>query len=244
MHRPELIRPRDPAPGGGAGGSGRVESRLARGIAFARAVRAVCRERGVTRTLRLAVHELLFDLRHRTDTSLDFPSGAARSRVEYAGHEGSNPLLFSEMVEAARLVREESVFLDYGAGKGRALLLAAQHGFRKVIGVERSPALCAIGRANLAVFRRNHLDHAVELHCGDAAALPVPDEVDVVYLFNPFGAETMLRVIARLLDSLDRAPRQLHVLYLHPLLAPLFVEAGFTPVRSGADWLILRHAGP
>jgi hypothetical protein len=41
-------------------------------------------------------------------------------------------------------------FIDYGAGKGRALALASGMGFGRVIGLELFPSLCADARRNLA----------------------------------------------------------------------------------------------
>src|SRR5205085_6617351 len=43
----------------------------------------------------------------------------------------------------------EDVFLDYGCGKGRALVAAASRGFGEVIGVELAPELCAAAEANV-----------------------------------------------------------------------------------------------
>src|SRR5713226_561215 len=40
-------------------------------------------------------------------------------------------------------------FVDLGCGKGRALILAHEAGFRNLIGVEMSPKLAAAARSNL-----------------------------------------------------------------------------------------------
>src|SRR5580692_3477265 len=49
---------------------------------------------------------------------------------------------------------EETTFVDVGAGMGRAMLLAAEHPFHAVIGVELYPALVRIARRNLTVWRK------------------------------------------------------------------------------------------
>ena len=47
-------------------------------------------------------------------------------------------------------------FLDIGAGKGRALLVAAESPFNEVVGVELNPSLAAIARNNIAIATPNN----------------------------------------------------------------------------------------
>ncbi len=44
----------------------------------------------------------------------------------------------------------------------------------------------------------------------------------VVFLFNPFGAATMTRVVANLERTLAEHPRPIYVIYANPLHADLF----------------------
>src|SRR5712692_5078358 len=216
------------------------QSLVSRAGAVARMFRRVCRKRGFVRAMWLGVHELFFDLWNGTRTSLDIPNGSVASPKNYEGHEGSNPLLFEELLRTVSLERGRSVFLDYGAGKGRALLLAAQHGFKKAIGVELSAALCATALRNSSTYRKRHPWSSIEVHCADAATFEVPDEVNVAYFFNPFGPEVMLAAIDRIIESLRRSPREFHVIYLNPRYGELFIRKGFIPVyRQGTEGLIL-----
>ncbi|HEX8110264.1 MAG TPA: class I SAM-dependent methyltransferase [Kofleriaceae bacterium] len=207
---------------------------------IAKIFRSAWRRHGLIRTVRLWSSELRFDLQNRTATALDLRGGSLHSRNRSGGHEGSNPLLFAELIRHAPVDRASSVFLDFGAGKGRALLLAAQHGFRKAIGVEVRADLCAIARSNITTYRRGHSPCAMEMHCVDAAVFEVPDEVNVAYFFNPFGPEVMRATLAHITESLGRRPREFFVVYLHPSLEALFLEAGFRRVwREGTDGAIL-----
>ncbi len=204
------------------------------------AVPAVRRRHGTVWTLRLAASELLFDLRHGTDTTLhtdtsgssratDFRGGHAS--VEAPRHEACNPVIFAEMVRHLPIDPADATMLDFGAGKGRALIMAVERGFRRAVGVELSAQLCVVADQNLARFRPRHPAARIELVCDDAATFEVPDEVNVAFLFNPFGADVVAAIIEQIDSSVRRAPRAFHVMYVYPLFADQFLEAGFSVER-------------
>ena len=75
------------------------------------------------------------------------------------------------------------LFIDFGSGKGRALLLASELPFKKIVGIEFSPPLHEIARANW----RNYLSatqrcKAVELLCLDVVEYAIPPEPAVMCL--------------------------------------------------------------
>lgn len=109
------------------------------------------------------------------------------------------------------------VFLDYGCGQGRALVVAARQPFAKVMGIELSEELCVAARQNLnsAAPRLQCLNH--EVIRADAQSWPLPDEVTVVFLFNPFRGPVLESAIRQIGASLKRRPRNLKVLYVQPL---------------------------
>ena len=119
-------------------------------------------------------------------------------------------------LEAARVRAWEDVFLDYGCGRGRALLVAAGFPFRRVIGVEIVPALVREARRSAA--------RAGRLSCGsilveqaDAADYELPRDVTVALLFHPFSGATLARVLERVRASLREAPRRFRIAHLSPL---------------------------
>jgi hypothetical protein len=108
--------------------------------------------------------------------------------------------------------------LDAGAGKGRAILTAAQHPFRQVVGVELNPALADIARANILAFTRSPAASAlapITLVEGDALEVPLPDTPTVVTLFHPFEAPVLRRFIARLEQHFSERPGQFDILYIN-----------------------------
>ena len=123
-------------------------------------------------------------------------------------------------------VSEDDTFVDFGCGKGRVVHQAARRPFRKVIGVEISPALAAVARAGLAARSRQHRAKEIEIVVADAAEYTIPDEVTIVYFFHPFFGETFDAVMRNLDDSLDRRPRRMSVIYVWPLFARQITATG------------------
>ncbi len=117
----------------------------------------------------------------------------------------------------ARLdVRRDDVFLDLGSGKGRVVLQAAQRPFRRVVGVELAGALHDIALRNVASARAKLCCQDVELVRADVTDYRVPDDVTVVYMCNPFRGDTFDAAARALIDSVDRAPRTLRLIYQVP----------------------------
>ena len=111
--------------------------------------------------------------------------------------------------------RSAYTFVDLGSGKGRMLLVAAEMGFGRCVGVEFSRSLQAQAEENLRRFR-GRKGVAIESVLADAAEFAFPAGDLVVYLFNPFGAETMGRVLRNLERSMEEAPRHVAVVLLWP----------------------------
>ncbi|HKR85650.1 MAG TPA: class I SAM-dependent methyltransferase, partial [Terriglobales bacterium] len=107
----------------------------------------------------------------------------------------------------------EEVFLDYGCGKGRALIMAAQYPFRRVIGIEIASVLVEAARKNIAHVLDKLPCKQIEIRCARADQAEVPPDASVVYLFNPFHGSTLERVIANIRSSLERNPRRLRLIY-------------------------------
>jgi len=120
-------------------------------------------------------------------------------------------------------------FVDLGCGKGRALIVASEHPFKAIIGVEKSKGLVRIAEDNLRIVATAYPERPVArvVH-GDAAAFAMPPGDLLVYLFHPFW----LPVMSALADSLAAAVverRRLFVVYLNPIVrGPLDACPGLT----------------
>ncbi|HWH94462.1 MAG TPA: class I SAM-dependent methyltransferase, partial [Baekduia sp.] len=132
-------------------------------------------------------------------------------------YEATSPESFERVMSQLELGDRELTFVDLGAGKGRALLLASRLPFRRLVGVEFSPELTAIGQRNVEAWRQRHPDCPdIELVCQDATTYEFPDEPLLVYMYNPFEAPVLLEVLANLRASLQRSPRPVMLVSITP----------------------------
>ena len=72
--------------------------------------------------------------------------------IEGHNYAGIEPERFFAIFEKLPVRFEDFVFIDFGSGKGRALLLASEYPFKKIIGIEFSPQLNAIAKRNIALY--------------------------------------------------------------------------------------------
>ncbi|HKB50525.1 MAG TPA: class I SAM-dependent methyltransferase [Solirubrobacterales bacterium] len=133
-----------------------------------------------------------------------------------------------------RSVSAEDVFIDLGSGMGRTVLRAAEYPFKRVIGVELSPALHAIAVENVERCRPRRRCGEVELVCADVLAFDFPDDVTVVFLYNPFRSEIFDEAMAALFRSVARNPRRVRILYRNPVEHRRLLDTG--RVRVLDEW--------
>lgn len=114
--------------------------------------------------------------------------------------------------------------IDFGSGKGIACITLSRH-FHHVTGIELSPRLVASARLNMARVGVSNVDFV----CADAGTVTDLDHFTHVYMFNPFPAVVMRKVMSNLKESQERKPRPLTIIYKNPLCEDAIVEAGFWP---------------
>jgi SAM-dependent methyltransferase len=115
-----------------------------------------------------------------------------------------------------------SIALDYGSGKGGALITLARFPFDQVIGVEISPALIDVAVENL---RRARVEKARVINC-DAAAFQELDRVTHIYMYHPFRGEVIDAVLSNVQASLARAARRLTLIYKNPVYHDAITHSG------------------
>jgi len=138
----------------------------------------------------------------------------------------------------------EFTFIDVGAGKGRALLLASEFGFRGIIGIEILPELVEVARENVREFKQRGTRTGIDLICQDATNFNFPAEPAVVFLFNPLPKAALQRVLQNLERSLHENPRPAFVAYANPIFEHIIGNTqSLTRIAGTAQYLLFRGSG-
>lgn len=170
-----------------------------------------------------------FDRSHGIDTGGIVPvreMGLDARRDAAEQYEATRPSLFREMIGSLALDCSKFCFVDLGCGKGRALLLAAEAGFKEIIGVELSPVLSGIAQQN--VDRCHGVGKGKPQYrvvCVDAAEYQLPAGPCVLYLYNPFKGEVLQRVVRTLGTTYEKQGHEIIVLYYNPIWERVLEEA-------------------
>lgn len=111
------------------------------------------------------------------------------------------------------LIRKKDVLLDYGCGKGRVDFFLSYQTKAHTIGIEYDERMyqSALENQKTAVSRAR-----TDFVWTRAEEYIVPPEVNRYYFFNPFSAEILRDVMARILESHNRNPREAFLFFYYP----------------------------
>ena len=114
-------------------------------------------------------------------------------------------------------------FLDLGCGKGRALLVARAFPFASLTGIELSPYLAKVARANADIVKHRTPGRPIEIVVGDASAPQIPDGDVVIFLLNSFGRALVDRLAETIAAADARAPsRRIFMVAMNPVHGAAF----------------------
>ena len=189
-------------------------------------------------------------MRHPFDTEFGVQtSGLVSGRHLKAGHAhdrhstayyGVAPSIFREICERWRasppaFPAESYSFIDLGAGMGRAVLLAAEMPFREAVGVELNPELARVASKNVTIWEaEGRALCPMRILPQDATEIEFPDGPCLLFLFNPFGATVLRRLIKRIETAFHNRPGELDLLYVnHEQEKVLAGHSGFKTIYRG-----------
>jgi SAM-dependent methyltransferase len=206
----------------------------------------------VFRELTRAENEERFDERHGTDTGGLIH--AVELGLQTRDHFGYSPMpkemfewaIANSGIEPGRF--SSFVFIDLGSGKGRALLRAALHPFRRIVGVEISDALCHVARRNAEIFGKNNpAAPPFEVLNLDAAAYRYPAEDLLVLLVNQsFGGPVLAEVVDHIAQAGREHGREIIVAIAGPARIAVVERSGQFSLRAethGGRRKVFKYSG-
>ena len=148
------------------------------------------------------------------------------NQLHAARYEASDPEFFRNAIKALPIDYQNFVFIDFGSGKGRAILLATEFPFKKIVGVELSEELHSIAEQNVRSFQANTSTcKHIQLLSMDVLGESLPNEPLVCYFGDPFGEPLMIEMLAMIERSMARTPREIFIVYYNPRSGHLFDRA-------------------
>ncbi len=157
----------------------------------------------------LQLHERYWEKRFHLDTGgwvdINFKDGMLYEATPY--------LLLNDILTHLHLGPQD-VFVDLGCGKGRVTCMAARTEVGLVVGIEQDPAFLQQAKQNLSRIPDRKAE--VQWHHGLAQDFDFHQST-IVYMFNPFGAETLQKVVDQLEETLHRNPRTIRIVYANPV---------------------------
>lgn len=185
-----------------------------------------------------------FDKQYGVDTSGLIGGGELRSGhrndVFNTAYYAMAPSRFQRVMEywladESHAAIENYSFVDFGCGKGRAVLLASEFRFREVVGVELHASLANIAEANVAAWKAaGHAVCPVQIICQDATEVVFPEGPCLFYLFHPFGAPVLERLIERIETEFASRSGMLDLIYFNPEAGEsIEVHGGFERLWTG-----------
>jgi hypothetical protein len=167
-----------------------------------------------------------WDRRLRVQTFGFHPGLGEPSSYDWRVHYTPTP--YTDIFRLLRMVnlRSDDVFVDLGAGMGRAVFAASWYGAGRSIGVEVVQNLCNKAIEN---YRQSRLARRnIEFICSRAQDYQNCDTT-VLFMFHPFGEATVSQVLRNI--ELARQSK------LQPTLRIIYVNPVYDFVLQQLNWL-------
>ena len=145
----------------------------------------------------------------------------ARLKIQTTGRDDTNsdeyrfpyeptPYSVLERLADSGLIGNDDVVLDYGCGKGRVGFFLSHQTKAKTIGIEYDERFYGNALENQKSGAK------AEFVLTTAENYEVPEAVNRCYFFNPFSAQILHKVMARILDSYYENPREIFLFFYYP----------------------------
>ena len=192
---------------------------------------------GINWNFKIAYHILLHEIKGENKYGINTTGSDELHKTNAAGTDISHATIY---MPASYILLEDVFkqlptnpskhFVDIGCGKGRALCVAAHHGFKKVTGVDFSKEFCANATDNLIITKKIFPSFNFSVINKDASLFDIPDNADCIFFFNPFDLFIMNKVAKKIKESYVRKPRTIYIIYLNPLYKNELLNIGFKEI--------------
>ncbi len=143
---------------------------------------------------------------------------------EFFHYQGASYIVLYRIFELVTPRTKFFDFVDIGCGKGRPVFVAESYGYDKLTGVELDKELVEAANKNLNSYALKRKASTIEFINANALEYNYKNTPTVYFLFNPFNAEVLKKVLARI--SLQTKAETWFV-YMNPKYKAAFTEDKF-----------------
>ena len=127
------------------------------------------------------------------------------------------------------LITDRDHLIDYGSGKGRAVIYLFDRTGCRATGIEVARRFHEKAIKNLASYSDGR-EVPVVFQCTKAQDYILPDTANRLFFFNPFHFRTLKRVMTQVLDSCRKVPRHIRMFFYYPQNAYIAYLTGIEEV--------------
>ena len=185
--------------------------------------------------LQLAVftiyHEIIGEKKYGIDTTGTEPLWQydidEEDLSEAEAYQPSSYYILEKTFEALPPEASQGRIYDFGCGKGRTLAVSMAYGFKKITGIEIIYELAKDAESNILNCRFYKQDVKFNIVNNRAQDITVSDDGTVFLFFNPFKETLMTEVAENIMQSYERCPRRIFVIYINDVYKNIFLAKGF-----------------
>ncbi|WP_422859908.1 class I SAM-dependent methyltransferase [Flagellimonas sp. S174] len=167
------------------------------------------------------VWDIYYDFKYNVDTDahvlLENLDLSNEHKKHFYWYEGTKVRPLKKLFKHLDIPKDRR-FIDIGSGKGRVLLVAAEYGFKKIIGIELSRSLYQISKKNIDTFKqKRNIDSQIEVLNINALDYVFKDDEDIIFLYNPFDEQTLKQLVFNIKSSKNRNNREIKIIYANSI---------------------------
>jgi predicted RNA methylase len=149
------------------------------------------------------------------------------SNAEFKDVHANQPSSFYTLKKAFSHIdqKPENIsLLDIGCGSGRVLSYAMLLNFRKVFGIDLDENGIEKAISNCTQMQKNGFTTIFNIQIADATRYDLPEGINVIYMFNPFGEQTMKTDLNNIITYCTHLNKSIYLIYCNPVYINLFEE--------------------
>tara|TARA_Y100000768_G_scaffold385972_1_gene373294 strand:+ start:193 stop:837 length:645 start_codon:yes stop_codon:yes gene_type:complete len=181
----------------------------------------ILKKRGIKSFLNELVDNHFFDLFNNVETQIRV--GKSNNSYHYYA-----PIYNSVIKESFSSISDHKklIFIDVGCGKGKAVLLALDFNFKKIIGVEINKNLSKICNENIKNYKFSKNKKNISIINKNALDYKVTDE-NVFFFFDPFSENILNIFLKKIISSIKKRKRVIYIIYANPPKKNLILKNNF-----------------